>query len=100
MKAVEGETPDGFRSGCAITLALTGADLSEKMEPVGWARRHTALFYLQLAKVLNSSVASARLEEAPLNEAATPWKDANELKRFVCAFSIGTSQKRSHPVGE
>ena len=40
MKADEGETLHGFRSGCAITLALTGADLSEIMEHVGWARRH------------------------------------------------------------
>ena len=35
MKADEGETLHGFRSGCAITLALTGADLSEIMEHVG-----------------------------------------------------------------
>ena len=100
MKADEGETLHGFRSGCAITLALTGADLSEIMEHVGWARRHTALYYLQLAKVFNPSGASARLAEAPLNKAASPWKDTNDLKRFVCAFPSGTSQKRSHPVGE
>ena len=39
MKADEGETLHayGFRSGCAITLALTGADLSEIMAHVGWA---------------------------------------------------------------
>ena len=55
MKADEGETLHGFRSGCAITLALTGADLSEIMEHVGLARRHTALYYVQLAKVLNPS---------------------------------------------
>ena len=54
MKADDGETLHGFRSCCAITLALTGADLSEIMEHVGWARRHTALYYLQLAKVLNA----------------------------------------------
>ena len=100
MKADEGETLHGFRSGCAITLALTGADLSEIMEHVGWARRNTALYYLQSANVLNPSGASARLVEAPLNEAATPWKDTNELRRFVCAFPSGTSQKRSHLVGE
>ena len=100
MKADEGETLHGFRSGCAITLALTGADLSEIMEHVGWARRHTALYYLQLAKVLNPSGASARLAGTPLNETATPWKDTNKLKRFVCAFPGGTSQKRSLPVGE
>ena len=51
----------GFRSGCAITLALTGADLAEIMDHVGWTRRHTALYYMQLAKVLNPARASARL---------------------------------------
>ena len=61
MKADEGETLYGFRSGCAITLALTGADLSEITERVDWARRHRASYYLQLAKVLNPSGASARL---------------------------------------
>ena len=81
-------------------MALTGADRSEIMEHVGWARRHMALYYLQLAKVLNPSGASAMLAETPLNEAATPWKNTNEFKRFDCAFPSGTSQKRSHLVGE
>ena len=100
MKADEGEALHGFRSGCAITLALTGADRSEIMEHVGWVQRHMALYHLQLAKVLNPSGASARLAETHLNEAATPWKNTNELKRFVCAVISGTSQKRSHLVGE
>ena len=50
-----------FCSGCTITLALTQADLSEIMEHVGWARRHTAPYYLQLAKVLKHAGASGRL---------------------------------------
>jgi hypothetical protein len=61
MKADEGETLHGFRSGCAITLALSGADLSEIMDHVGWSRRHTALYYMQLAKVLNPTGASVKL---------------------------------------
>lgn len=32
MGADNGETLHGFRSGCAITLALTGADLAEIMD--------------------------------------------------------------------
>ena len=98
MKADEGETLHGFRSGGAITLALTGSDFSEIMEHIGWARHHTALYYLQLAKVLNPSGASASLVQTSVSEVATPWKDTNELKRFVCAFPGSTSQKRSHPV--
>jgi len=35
MKADDGETLYGFLSGCAITLALTGANLSEILEHVG-----------------------------------------------------------------
>jgi len=35
MKADNGETLHGFRSGCAITLALAGADLAEIMDHVG-----------------------------------------------------------------
>ena len=43
------ETLHGFRAGCAITLALSGAELSKIMDHVGWSRRQTALYYLQLA---------------------------------------------------
>lgn len=43
MNADDGETLHGFRAGCAITLALTGADLTEIMDHVGWTRRHTIL---------------------------------------------------------
>jgi hypothetical protein len=86
MHMDDGETLHGFRSGCAITLALTGADLSEIMDHVGWNRRHTAIYYLQLAKVLNPMGASGRLATPTAEEATTPWQDINELKRFVCAF--------------
>ena len=95
MGADDGETLHGFRSGCAITLALTGADLSEIMDHVGWARRHTALYYLQLAKVLNPSGASGRLAASDLTEAINPWQDVNELKRFICAFSVNHSNRRN-----
>ena len=98
MKADEGKTLHGFRAGCAITLALTGADLSKIMEHVSCARRHTALYYLQLAKVLHPSGASARLAEASVVEFATPWKDTNQLKQFVCAFPADNSRKKSQPV--
>ena len=57
----DGEILHGFRSGCAITLALSGVELAEIMDHIGWNRRHTALHYLQLAKVLNPSGVSARL---------------------------------------
>lgn len=98
MKVDEGETLHGFRSGCAVTVALTDEELSEIMEHVGWTRRHTALYYMQLAKVLNPSGASTRLA---CNEGATltsSWQDINQLKQFVCAFpSVERSRKRAEP---
>ncbi|EDO32359.1 predicted protein [Nematostella vectensis] len=40
---------------------IRGAELSEIMDHIGWSNRHTALFYMQLEKVLNPAGASARL---------------------------------------
>ena len=93
MGADDRETLHGFRSGCAITLALSGVELSEIMDHVGWSRRHTALHYLQLAKVLNPAGASATLA-ATETDALMDWQDINELKRFVCAFPPDTPEKR------
>lgn len=89
------ETLHGFRSGCAIALALSGIELSEIMDHVGWNRRHTALHYLQLAKVLNPSGASAKLASSEVMSVNSTWQDINELKRFVCAFPSACSRKRS-----
>ena len=91
MNADNGETLHGFRSGCAITLALTGADLA-----VGWTRRHTALYYMQLAKLLNPAGASARLASNICTEPSCSWQDINQLKRFVCAFPAAYRGKRSY----
>lgn len=89
MNADEGETLHGFRSGCAITLALSGAELTEIMDHVGWSRRHTALYYMQLAKVLNPAGASARVASHDAMETSQDWQDLNSLKRFVSAFPTG-----------
>ena len=83
-----------FCSGCTITLALTQADLSEIMEHVGWARRHTAPYYLQLAKVLNHEGASGRLAASSAENVVASWQDVNQLKRFVCAFAASKQRKR------
>ena len=96
MSADNGETLHGFRSGCAITLALTGADLAEIMDHVRWSRRHTALYYMQLAKVLNPAGASARLASSVGSEPSASWQDINELKRFVCAFPATNQGKRTY----
>ena len=94
MGVDDGDTLHGFRSGCAITLALSGIELSEIMDNVGWNRRHTALHYLQLAKVLNPSGASAKLASSEVMSVNSTWQGINELKRFVRAFPSTCSRKR------
>lgn len=44
----EGDTAHSFRSGCAITLALSGSSLADVISHVGWERSHTATYYMQL----------------------------------------------------
>ena len=83
-----------FCSGCAMTLALTGAARSEIMEHVDWARRHTASYYLQLAKVSNHDGASGRHAASFAENVVAPWQDVNQLKRFVCAFPASKQRKR------
>jgi len=63
------------------------------MDHIGWTRRHTALHYLQLAKVLNPAGASTRLSAGDIPALTSEWSDINDLKRFVCAFPSATSQK-------
>ena len=94
MGSDNGETLSGFRSGGVITLALSGIELSEVMDHVGWTQRHTALYYLQLAKVLNPAGASARLAQVDLSSVTSEWENLNELKRFTSAFPVDASRKR------
>ena len=93
IKAEDGETLHGFCSDCAITLALTEANLTEIMEYPGLARRHTALYYLQLAKMLNHDGASGRFATSPAKNVAAPQQVVNRLKRFVCAFPASEQRK-------
>jgi len=94
--ADNGETLHGFRSGCAITQALTGEDLAEIMDHVGWTRRHTALYYMRLTKVLHQAGASARLTSYIGTEPSCSWQDINQLKRFVCVFPAANCGKLSY----
>ena len=64
------------------------------MEHVGWSRRHTAVYYMQLAKVLNPQAASAKLASHTIQQPLKSWQDINEFKRFVCAFPTSHAEKR------
>ena len=74
--------------------SMSGIELSEIMDHIGWNRRHTALHYLQLAKVLNPSGASAKLASNEVMSVNSTWQDINELKRFLWAFPSACSRKR------
>ena len=73
MGSDNGQTLHGFRAGCAKTLALSGAELSEIMDHVGSTRRHTALHYLQLARALNPACASTRLSAVDISALTSEW---------------------------
>ncbi|CAH3157018.1 unnamed protein product [Porites lobata] len=87
-KIDEGETLHGFRSGSAITLALSGSQLADVMSHVGWSNMGTALYYMKLAEVLREGSPSDLLSSNELAASAstTLYADLNRLKDFVSAF--------------
>ena len=87
-KIDEGETLQGFRSGSAITLALSGSQLADVMSHVGWSNTGTALYYMKLAEVLREGSPSDLLSSNELAASAstTLYADLNRLKDFVSAF--------------
>ena len=88
----EGETLHSFRSGSAITLALSGAQLADVMDRVGWESNSMALYYLKFAQVLRPGGPSDIL--ASQDEDSTSlfanYTDLNSLKNFVPAFPISS----------
>ena len=97
-KIDEGETLHSLRSGCAITLALSGAPLADVMSHVGWKDGQTALYYMKLAEVLRQGASSRLLssENVEPSSSCTQYTSLDSLKSFVCAFpSTPSGVKRS-----
>lgn len=87
----DGETAHSFRSGCVVTLALSGSALADVMGHVGWERAHTARYYMQLEKVLRHDSTCALMAEAvdshhPTAALTQLYRDLNAVKNFVLAF--------------
>ena len=84
----EGETLHSFRSGSAITLALSGSKLADIMSHVGWNNKETALYYMKLAEVLRVGSPSHLLSaDSSAKSALTEnYMELNRLKNFVSAF--------------
>lgn len=99
-RADEGETLHSFRSGCALTLAFSGAHLADVMSHVGWKSSTTAAYYMKLADVLRAGAPADLLASDPINtkEAAQVYKDYNHLKDFVLAFPPLGPNPRKRPA--
>ena len=79
-------TLHGFKSGAAVSLALSRASLHEIMDHVGWKNPQTALHYITLKEVLNPAGPGAKL--ASLDSAVLDvYTKLNELQGFSKAFS-------------
>lgn len=82
-----------FRAGAAITLALSGSQLTDIMEHIGWRHALTESHYLKVAQVhrpggpselLSRNISSARALVAS-------YCDLNSLTNFTVAFTAGPS---------
>ena len=94
----EGETLHSLRSGCAITLALSGAQLADVMSHVGWKNGQTALYYMKLGEVLRQGSSSLSLSSASEEASSlfSQYTSLDSLKNFICAFpSCPSGVKRS-----
>lgn len=89
----EGETLHSFRAGVAITLALSGSQLMDIMEHVGWRQAPTAYHYMKVAQVLRPGGPSELLShQSPEVQALTSsYTDLNNLIQFTAAFPRGSS---------
>ena len=73
-----------FRSGCAITLALSGTELQDIMGHVGCHNRSTAAYYMQLSKVMSAGSPSSVLTGQTVNieDPGIFYDQCNNLRRF------------------
>ena len=88
-----GETLHSFRAGLAITLALSGSQLADIMEHVGWRQAPTASHYLKVAQVLRPGGPSDLLSrhDPSAQALAVSYTDLNSLRHFTVAFPTGSS---------
>ena len=78
-------TLHGHRSGFAISLALSGIELREIMDHVGWKANTTAHHYIKLRQVLACGGASDTLSRLP-SDLTENYRHRNDLFGFTQAF--------------
>ena len=75
----------GFRSGAAVSLALSGVSLHKIMDHVGWKNSSTDLHYIKLKQVVNPAGAAAKFSDLNVDIGKT-YTSLNNLKGFSQAF--------------
>lgn len=78
-------TLHGLRSGCAISLALSGADMNAIMNHVGWKTDTTAQHYVKLQQVMSTDGVSDMLSRLPEN-LVDAYSAKNSLQGFTQAL--------------
>ena len=78
-------TLHGLRSGCAISLALAGVELSSILEHVSWKTPVVAQHYIKLNQFLQHGGVGNVLARLSPNS-ATMYKQQNALSGFTFAF--------------
>ena len=78
-------TLHGLRSGCAISLALAGAETSLIMNHVGWKTINSAQHYMKLHQVMAPNGASDILANLP-QDICNVYRKQNNLCGFSQAF--------------
>jgi len=99
----KGETLHSLRSGCTITLALSGAQLADVMSHVGWKNGQAALYYMKLGEFLRQGSSSHLLSfvSEETSSLLTQYTSLDFHKNFICAFPSRTSGvERSSPFSQ
>ena len=78
-------TLHGLRSGCAISLAISGAKLDTIMDHVGWKSSSTARHYIKLNQVLGLGGAADTMSSLEV-DLTKVYKQYNDLQGFTFAF--------------
>lgn len=89
----DGETLHSFRAGVAITLALSGSQLTDIMEHIGWRHALTESHYLKVAQVHRPGGPSELLSRnmSSAHALVASYSDLNCLTNFTVAFPAGPS---------
>ena len=81
----ESATLHGLRSGCAISLAISGAKLDTIMDHVGWKSSSTARHYIKLNQVLGLGGAADTMSSLEV-DLTKVYKQYNDLQGFTFAL--------------